>query len=238
MAAWERKFMRAATLLTTESSWGVDRVKEIFPEANVRKVEYGVNPSFYDVEWKPDDSRPYAIFVGTISHAKGADVLLKALSLIENRGWRLKVVGQGPLQSEFANGVIHGVEWLDNLRWSDLQRELSGARCLVLPTLADTSPNVVKEARVIGLPVVTTRHGGQSGYVFDEINGIIVDPLCAEGLAKALVRLMDDRDLAFQMGRARHEEDRAYFQSARTAKEFLNIYRELVGAGTGCVPVL
>jgi glycosyltransferase involved in cell wall biosynthesis len=123
---------------------------------------------------------------------------------------------------------IPNVEYLGVLPWSDLQQQMKGARCLVHPTLADSSPNVVKEARVIGLPVITTIHGGQAGYIRNGENGIIVEPLNPVSLAEALSRVMDDSQFARRMGTTRHAEDRAYFRPENTARGFLEIYDELL----------
>jgi hypothetical protein len=44
----------------------------------------------------------------------------------------------------------------------EMQKQLQGAWCSVLPTRGDTSANSVKEARVIGVPVVASVHGGHA----------------------------------------------------------------------------
>ena len=228
IARWEPRFLRSAKVITAESRWAAERIREVHPQADVRQVEYGVNPSFYQVPWVPDTREPYAIFAGAISRGKGIDVLLDALKQLGHRKWRLKVAGDGELREAVARSGIPGIELLPMLKWDQLQKELAGALCLLLPTRADSSPNVVKEARVIGLPVVTTPHGGQSGYILDGINGFMVEPLEANGLAAALSRLMDNIPLALRMGKARHEEDREYFQPRHTVEKFLAIYRELL----------
>jgi hypothetical protein len=43
---------------------------------------------------------------------------------------------------------------------------------------------------------------------------------------------MGDYEFAAAMGRRRHQEDRAYFQPAKTADSFLAIYDELLIADT------
>lgn len=225
----EPTYIRTATFITCESKWAIDRILEIAPRNNISQVEYGVHPSFYDVRWKPDLEHPYALFVGTLTEYKGLDVLLDAIQLIENRKWTLKIAGDGPMRETVKSYGIPNVELLGVLDWNDLQNQMKGAQCLVHPTLADSSPNAVKEARVIGLPVITTIHGGQAGYIVDGENGIIVNPLEPTGLAAALSRLMENPELAKQMGACRHAKDRAYFRSENTAKGFIKIYDELLG---------
>jgi len=229
LAAREPQLLQAATVVTCESQWGIDRVKAVHGFLRTYQVEYGVHRGFFEIPWQPDLEHPYALFSGCIDFRKGVDVLMDAVAQIEPRDWRLKFAGHGALFEEMKARNLPGVEWLGLLNWDDLQRELAGAMCLVLPTRADTSPNVVKESRVIGLPVITTRHGGQVEYIRDGENGIIVDPLEATGLAAALSRLMDDPQLACKMGGTRHAEDRAYFLPANTAQGFLAIYAELLG---------
>jgi glycosyltransferase involved in cell wall biosynthesis len=114
-----------------------------------------------------------------------------------------------------------------------MQKELQAAWAFVLPTRGDTSPNSVKEARVIGLPVITTRHGGQAGYIIDGVNGRIVDPLDARHLAAALADVMGGLDRARELGAGRHAEDRAYLRPERTAEGFAAIYRELLSDRAG-----
>lgn len=230
IAAFEPHFIKSADVVTAESQWGIDMVKEIDPNAKTYQVEYGVNLGFYEIPYAPDCDEPYALFVGSLDKRKGLDLLMDAMATIRDCGWRLKIAGDGPLKDMVINARLPNVEFLGLLKWDAIQAQLAGARCLVLPTKADTSPNVVKEARVIGLPVVTTRHGGQSCYVLDGVNGLIVDPLNSDGLAKCLSCVMEDPAYAKKLGAANHEKDRAYFLPVNTAKGFVQIYNDLLHA--------
>jgi glycosyltransferase involved in cell wall biosynthesis len=79
----------------------------------------------------------------------------------------------------------------------------------------------------MGLPVITSRYGGQSGYIRDGENGIVVDPLTPEGLRKAMDALLVDFSRTKNMGMTHHAQDRDYFRPERTAEGFTEIYREL-----------
>ena len=170
-----------------------------------------MNQGFFDVTYAPNDEEPYALFVGAIDERKGVDLLVDAVNRLEGIGWKLRIAGSGKMRGELEAISGENIEWLGLLDWEALREQLVGARCLVLPTKADTSPNVVKEARVIGLPVVTTKHGGQGEYIFDGVNGRIVDPLDAAHLAECLESVMRDGDHAAELGRNRHKHDREYF---------------------------
>ena len=85
MVSSEPDFIRSATIVTSESQWGIDKVKAIHPQADCRMVEYGVHPSFYDLEWQPDAQNPYALFVGGADKRKGVDLLSQPFMMCWNR---------------------------------------------------------------------------------------------------------------------------------------------------------
>jgi glycosyltransferase involved in cell wall biosynthesis len=121
------------------------------------------------------------------------------------------------------------VRWLGRLDSSATAEALRRAWCLILPTRADTSPNVVKEARVLGLPVITTPHGGQSDYIRDGENGFLCEPGDVPGFARAAASILGDLEYARRLGACHWEEQREYFKPAHTAERFLALYRELAG---------
>lgn len=227
MVATEPGFMRSATLITSESQWGIGKVKEVHPGADCRMVEYGAHPSFYDLPWHPDPEVPYALFVGGADKRKGVDVLIDALKLLPDRKWEMRFAGDPSIQQLCNDAGLKHIRGLGLLPWPEMQKQLQGAWCSTLPTRGDTSANSVKEARVIGVPVVASVHGGHAGYIKDGINGRIVDPLDASHLAAALEDVMSSFDRATALGHGRHEEDRAYLRPERTAQGFAKIYREL-----------
>ena len=171
----------------------------------------------------------FCLFVGTVSVGKGVDVLAEALESLPERGWRCVIAGSGPLLAELQSRGIEGLEFLGSIEWQQLQSYLCRAWALVHPTLADTSPNAVKEARVVGLPVITSKHGGHTDYIIDHVNGRIVDPLNAKELGAVCHEMMEDLDLVKSMGANRHAEDREYLRPENTASSFVKIYKELLG---------
>lgn len=230
LATAEPVLLRQADVVTCESEWARDRVLEQVPEADVRVVEYGVHPSFYDLKWNPDTADPYAVFVGSMAPYKGVSQLLDALRLIQERDWKFKFIGgDGSLLAKVRDCGTPGVEFLGSLAWAELQAVLCGASCLVHPTLADSSPNAVKEARVVGLPVITTPHGGQTRHIRHGENGLIVDPNDPRALADALCAVMGDFPTIRRMGATRWHEDRSNLSPMNTARAFAALYTEMLG---------
>jgi glycosyltransferase involved in cell wall biosynthesis len=87
----------------------------------------------------------------------------------------------------------------------------------------------VKESRVIGLPVITTRCGGQSDYIEDGRNGFMVEPRDVATLTDRLHRLLSNAEYCRARGADGWEKDRAFFRPELTAGRFSDLYRDLAG---------
>jgi glycosyltransferase involved in cell wall biosynthesis len=227
MVKFESRFIHAASVVTSESQWGIDKVKLVRSDVKNAIIEYGVHPSFFNVEWTPQEEVPYALYVGGSDRRKGFDILMNALKLIPDRTWEVRIAGSPDLQNSPEFDRVSNVKILGVLGWAEMQRQLAGAWCSVLPTRGDTSPNSVKEARVVGVPVITSSNGGQAGYIQDAVNGWLIDPLNEDELAKVLIRHFSSFDQVVKLGTGNHEKDRQHLSPERTAAGFIDLYGEL-----------
>ena len=223
----EKRFVNSASIVTAESPWAVSGLREYYSPRDIRMVEYGVHPSFYTVSWQPKQEEPYFVFVGSLTELKGIPNLIEAVKKCRTRGWRLYLIGDGPLKSWVMHQKLEQIVCVGEVGWEDLQRKLSKAWALVHPSKTDTGPMAVKEARVIGLPVITTAERGQSRYVRHGENGFIVPASDPESLATAIDQLAGDFEMVKRFGRTHHESDRQYFKSEKTASSFCDLYLEL-----------
>lgn len=225
-AFYERCVWRKVSMLTCESNWGIEMLKSLGVTAPVRRMEHGVNPAFYEAKWSPDPVRPTALFVGTVNEAKGIKDLMAAFGRNELSVYQLVIAGDGPLREQAQTSGLTNVKCLGRISPQELIAELERAWCLVLPTRVDTSPNVVKEARVVGLPVVTTPCGGQADYIEHGVNGALVAPQDIDGLVNALHSIMSNFDNCQALGANLHSQARDYFSHRNTVKHLLTLYRQ------------
>lgn len=226
---WEPQSIRKASVVTSESQWGLEQVESIVPGITLRKVEYGVHPAYYSIPWKPEPTQPRILFVGGLNRLKGVDILLAMLKRHPIRPWKMIFAGGGYLADVLRDLNDPGIEVLGLIRSAQVQEEMSKAWALVMPSRADTSPNVVKEARVIGLPVIGSPHGGHAEYIDHAKDGFIVGSEEPDAWFKALDALCNDYGMCRAMGAARHEWYREHFRPEKTAEAFLELYREMVG---------
>lgn len=215
-----------AEKVTTESEWGRNVVLKRNPFAKVELVEYGAQQVFFQTKWQPEETKPFALFVGGISPRKGIQDLVGAFRDPKLSGNELFVIGGG--EGEWSENVQKSAPpnicWLGRKTAEETAEYMSKAWCLILPTRADTSPNVVKEARVVGLPVITTKRGGQASYVRDGEDGYFVECGDVDGLIQKIREVLGCFDNAKKMGDHGKQTFREIFMAKRTGDGFMKMY--------------
>jgi glycosyltransferase involved in cell wall biosynthesis len=86
---------------------------------------------------------------------------------------------------------------------------------------------VYLEAGAYGLPVIGTRSGGVADAVKEGETGLLVEPQDVSGLAEAMLRLLQDTDLARRLGQA----NRRWAETLtweRNAAEYARAYQDLL----------
>jgi glycosyltransferase involved in cell wall biosynthesis len=166
---------------------------------------------------------PLALALGRLHLNKGFDVLLTALAKVPRL--HLWLAGEGELlatleRQALALGIAERVRFLG---WrDDIPALLAAADFLVCPSRHEPLGNVVIEAWAAGLPVIATASEGPRALIADGGSGLVVPVDDAEALARAMLRLADDRDLRGRLatgGRAAHA---AEYSEARV----VGLYRD------------
>lgn len=154
----------------------------------------------------------HILFLSNLIVSKGVLVLLDALNILKEKGYRFvcDFVG-GETQELNGRRFAHeiGTRGLDGIALyhgrkygKDKEDFLQMADMLVFPTyyFNECFPLVILEAMMYGLPVISTDEGGIRDEVKDGKNGFVVKPQDAVALADAIQRLLDDKDARHTMG--------------------------------------
>ena len=229
LARLEMRALPLADAITTESEWASNEIRN-FTQVRPSTVAYGVNPSFYDVTWQPSPDKPSLLCAGTVCKGKGSDILVAAFQKLGRSDITLHMVGDGPMRTELESLHVPGIVWHGQVGWEKMRSLMAESWCLIHPTLADSNPNVVKESRVIGLPIVTTRHGGQTDYLVAGGNTWIVEPFNANTLAQAIDTAMRDFAVVRASGECNHHQDRKRFLSETTLNSFREVYQNMINS--------
>jgi glycosyltransferase involved in cell wall biosynthesis len=89
--------------------------------------------------------------------------------------------------------------------------------------------NSLLEAMAMGLPVVTTDAGGTRELVLDGQTGYILSREDAHGLARAIIKLINDPSLRQRMGRASLERVEDEFSFSRRLQRIEALYADVLG---------
>lgn len=227
-ASYEKGTVKAYQRATAESPMAADLLRALNSKLQIDLVEYGVNQDFHEAHWNPS-ATPTVMFVGGVDDRKGVRDLVTVAADPLCAHLTFKIAGDGPLRSELGGISSKNVLWLGKCSRSEVIKNLEDSWVLAIPTHADTGPTVVKEARVVGLPIITTHSAGAASYIRDSECGVIINHSQPTELMNAILLICENRGTALDYGGRGVVEHREKLKSVTTAKDFLRIYTEMIG---------
>lgn len=164
--------------------------------------------SFARIIRKPSE-KPVIICIARLEREKGVDVLIRACSLLQ-KPIQLCLVGDGSERQRLEQQVKslkldQQVHFVGKKSQQEIQQLLSTAWIYVQPSHFEGWGMAVVEAAAVGLPIVMTDVGCAGELLKQEESALIVHPGDAVGLARAIDRVMNDMELAKQMGNRARE---------------------------------
>lgn len=171
--------------------------------------------------------------VGRLTAEKGHGGFLDAACVLREKrpDARFLIVGDGPLKKDLAdscsqNGLDGSVLFLGQRE--DVSCLLAAMDVLVLPSLYEGLGVAALEAMAAGLPVVANNVGGVPEVVLHGKTGILVPPGRNEELARALISLASNSELAKRLGDSGLMRVREFFTADLMVKRLENIYTSLL----------
>ncbi len=180
------------------------------------KIHYfvnGVDLDFYTPEKKGEkimselgvSAKVVLLYVGQVSREMGLDLLGKSYRSIRSSidNVALVVVGDGPYLEEFKEEMadVDDVVCTGFIEAGTLARIYGGSDIFVSPSTNDAYRPVLLEAQASGLPSVVSDAGGLKEVVVDGQTGFITESKNHTSLTKALLKLIDNRQLRQDMGK-------------------------------------
>jgi len=195
--------------------------------------------------WLGLGNEPIVLFAGRIQTLKGIDIAIEALGLLPES----VAGGGGPPQLVVVGGPSGTGGHSELKRTRDLADELGlrdrvhfipaqphstlaglyrAASVLVMPSRSESFGLVAAEAQACGLPVVASAVGGLPFVVSHEISGLLVEDLEPKRFAAALLRILDDPQLASELSDGALEFAERFSWTA-TADRLLELYSGITG---------
>jgi len=180
-------------------------VKQYLSKIKVNKSKVVVIHNGFDpIDYKRTSGKREDIIIGTVGSLnpmKGQKYLISALPEILKKypNVRLEIVGEGPEKDNLITearrlNVSKRVALLGMK--TDLDEYYSRWRVFALPSVSETFGLVILEAMSAGLPVVATKSGGVADIIKDKMNGLLVERNNPTVLAKAIIQVLDNPELA------------------------------------------
>jgi glycosyltransferase involved in cell wall biosynthesis len=163
------------------------------------------------------------LYVGRVSKEKNLHRLVEVFKKLvaQRSGLRLVVVGEGPYLEEMQQ-ALDGlpVTFTGFLSGEDLPQAYASSDIFLFPSTTDTFGNVVLEAEASGIPVVVTDQGGPQENLIPGRTGYIVPGDDEEAFLKAVLQLVDNRQLLEKMKR----NARKYVQNRSFEAAYLRLW--------------
>jgi len=163
----------------------------------------------------PNKKCLHLLFVGYVTSRKGVDTLIKAFEiLVKEKGQKnlaLHVVGSTDRDKAFSQkvkdysreaGMDGQVIFHGRINDRDIEELYMTSDIFVFPSLWEGFGMALAEAASFGLPIVTTDAGAIPNMIKDGVNGLLVPPRDAEGLARAIERLVKSPEMRTCFGEA------------------------------------
>lgn len=181
-----------------------------------------------------DVTEKRVIAVGRLDYQKGFDRLIKAWKMVQQSGrfndWKLDIFGQGEWK-DMLNRMIddYGIAGTASINAPTKQigDEYAKSSMLVMSSNYEGFPMVMIEAMACGLPVVSFDFKcGPKDIIDDGKNGIIVHDGDIEGLANAMMKLMDNQPLRKTMSENAKKVVDTYSEE-NVMKQWLDLFASL-----------
>lgn len=186
----------------------------------------------------------HIVTVGRLVEKKGIEYAIRAVAQQAEHSPPMiyRIVGDGPLRPSLqalirqlgAEDYIHLVGWKNEAEIIEL---LDQAHLFIAPSVTaadgnqDAPINVLKEAMAMGLPVLSTIHGGIPELVENGVSGYLVPERDSGALAARLGQLLDHPERWAAMGQAGRAYVETHYNIDALNDRLVQVYEHLLGPG-------
>jgi glycosyltransferase involved in cell wall biosynthesis len=169
---------------------------------------------------------------------KSPDLLISAFARVLEvvPDAKLVIAGSGREEDNLSRQIkdldaANSVFMMGNLPKERVAQLMAAANVFVLPSKIESFGLTLLEASAAGVPVVCANAGGIPEVFQDGFNALLYPPGDDDAMAKAIIRLLQDRELAKNIS-ANAMETAGRFTWERTAEQTLQVYKEVLQENT------
>ncbi|MCP4685699.1 MAG: glycosyltransferase family 4 protein [bacterium] len=232
----------------TPVQWLADRVMEktVVPPEKIHVIPRGIEIERFTAN-RPGRAEARAHYglseddfviglIGRLDPKKCQDVAVKALAAVHASGHRahLLLVGDQSFNEgdDYAASVHRKVDELglgEQVHFHPhdkfVERAYAALDIFTMASRSECYGMVTIEAMVSGIPVIGTNDGGTVSLIDHERNGLLVEPRDVDGLAQALLRLIERPDLRDRLRREAQDEAVVKYSHLRQCEAWEALFR-------------
>jgi glycosyltransferase involved in cell wall biosynthesis len=235
--------LRTAHVRCANSSHTANEVKTVSGCEDTIITPYGATVAAKGAECTPTEV-PTLLFCGRLIQRKGIDVLLKALpKVLAHQEVKIVITGEGDSKAEWQalstrmnlDDVVTFAGFVSNEELADLYNQCTA---YVHPAIFDDNGDteglgvVLIEALSYRKPVIASGVGGIVDVIKDGQTGLLVPEKDTTALADAIMRVLNDPELAARLGEQGYQHVETFFDWDRIAAQTLGIYSNVVNNPT------
>lgn len=188
----------------------------------------------------PADGAIRVATIGRLSEKKGIEYCIRAVASVAQHYPKIElmIIGEGPLRSHLQQLIdgLNASAFIQLLGWKtqeEIIKVLAHCHLFLAPSVTagngdqDAPVNTLKEAMAMGLPVISTWHGGIPELVEDGVSGYLVPERDAVAIADKLSLLIEQADRWYDMGQAGRRQVKAMYDLNTLNDELVTIYQSV-----------
>jgi glycosyltransferase involved in cell wall biosynthesis len=176
------------------------------------------------------EGKKVLLFTGRLAPQKGLEYLFKAVPFLTSKikePFVVIVVGEGPLRNYLEDlvrklGIEQYIKFL-GFR-NDIGDLLNVSDIVILPSLWEGLSIALLEAMAAGKPIVTTTIGSNLEVVRDGESAILVPPKNPELLASAIIKLIENPELANKLATNAKYRYGKYYTENQMLEKYMDLY--------------
>lgn len=191
---------------------------------NVFFVPHGIDVEFF-TPGMPDQRDPtLCLFVG--NWLRDFKTLREVSSILKARNSKIRLVAVTPERNrnEFDDT---GIQVFSGISDEELRQKYREAALVIQPLIDCTANNAALEAMACGLPLVASDVGGIRDYLSEEC-AVFCEQGNAEGMADAVVELLNDPAKRSLMGDAGRKSAETHFAWPVVSKQMTDVYKTIL----------
>jgi glycosyltransferase involved in cell wall biosynthesis len=232
-------------LITTSEDLKKKALKNGFPP-RIISIPQGVDLERFNFKIEREKAReqlgvtnePLVLSVAQLIPRKGLTYLIRAVPEVLKSIPNVKfiIAGEGPehpkLEEEIKQlGVGNAVKLLGGASYDMVPRLYAAADVFVLPTLYDAMPHAIYEAMAMAKPVIATRVGGIPEVINNGSDGLLVEAMKPDEIAKAIITLLKNRELTIRLGENALKKIKNMYTWEKIVQRYEQVYWEAMKLG-------